>query len=197
MKINAFLFDLDGTLFDAPYDWGRIRKELGVKGRLILEHFKTLSPEERRKKEKKLLSFEWEATLKGKLREGVRELLEDIKKRGKKIAIVTNNSIEVASYIIKKYSLPVDVVITREDGSFKPYREPIVQALERLEEKAESSVFVGDNDLDIMAAAGFSFPLILIVNSAPERFAAMFPDSRIRYFRSFHQLLNFIRENLL
>lgn len=197
MNIKAFLFDLDGTLFEAPYDWKRIRKELGVKGRLILEHFKTLPPEERRKKEKKLLSFEWEATLRGKLREGVRELLEDIKKRKKKIAIVTNNSIEVVSYVIKKYSLPVDVVITREEGSFKPYREPVAQALHRLGEKAENSVFVGDNDLDIMSATGFPFPAILIINSAPERFATMFSDSRIRYFRNFHQLLNFIRENLL
>ena len=197
MNVKAFLFDLDGTLFEAPYDWNRIRRELGVKGRLILEHFKTLPPDERREKEKKLLSVKWEATLKGRSREGVRELLEDIKKKGKKTAIVTNNSVEVASYIIRKYSLPVDVLITREDGSFKPYREPVAQALNKLGEKAEESVFVGDNDLDIMAAAGFPFQAILIVNSSPERFASMFSDIRIKYFRSFDRLIDFIRGNLL
>ncbi len=197
MSIRAVLFDMDGTLYEAPYNWPEIRRKLGVEGRLILEHFRKLSPGERQQKEKLLLKMEWEATLKGRLREGAREFLMELKRAGKKLAVVTNNSRQVVEYIIEKHQLPFDVVVSREDGSFKPYPEPVKQALKRLGEKAENSIFIGDNDLDIMAALPFPFPFILILNPNPSRFRERFSDDRILYFPSFSELTSFVLRSFL
>ncbi len=197
MSIRAVLFDMDGTLYVAPYNWPEIRQKLGVKGRLILEHFRKLSPEERQEKERLLLRMEWEATLRGRLREGAREFLLELKRAGKKLAVVTNNARKVVDYIIEKHRLPFDVVVSREDGSFKPYPEPVRQALERLGERAEDSIFVGDNDLDIMAALPFPFPFILILNPDPSPFREKFSDERILYFPRFSELTSFILRRFL
>ncbi len=48
MTIRMTLFDVDGTIWDAPIDWLAVRCELGlpVDGRLIYMHLMDLVPQE-------------------------------------------------------------------------------------------------------------------------------------------------------
>lgn len=170
MRIDGIIFDLDGTLFEADYNWDEIRRKLGVKGRLILEHFKTLPKEEKIEKEKRLEEIEGEVTKRGRLRPGVIELLSYLKSQKISLALVTNNTRKNADYIVEKYSLPFDVIVTREDGVYKPQKESISLVLEKMGLPKEKVASIGDNEYDIMAASEAGIPYIFIVNEDRERF---------------------------
>ncbi len=170
MKIRGVIFDMDGTLFESNYNWQEIRRELGVKGKLILEYFETLPEEERRKKEKRLEEIEEEMTKKGRLRPGVKELLSYLKSHRIALALFTNNTRKNADYIVERYNLPFDVVVTREDGVHKPQKGSISFVLEKLGLPKENVACVGDSEYDIIASQEAGVPYIFIVNKDRERF---------------------------
>lgn len=170
MKIKGIIFDMDGTLFESGYDWKEIRRELGVKGKFILEYFKTLPEEERKRKEKRLEEIEEEMTKKGRLRPGVKELLSYLKSHKITLALFTNNTRRNADYIVKKYNLPFDVVVTREDGVHKPEKGSILFVLKKIGLPKENVACVGDSEYDVMASQEAGIPYIFIVNKDRERF---------------------------
>ena len=47
MKLQGLIFDMDGTIVDAPYDWPRIRAHLDTKGQPILKYLAGLSEPEK------------------------------------------------------------------------------------------------------------------------------------------------------
>lgn len=170
MKIKGIIFDMDGTLFESGYDWKEIRRELGVKGKFILEYFKTLPEEERKRKEKRLEEIEEEMTKKGRLRPGVKELLSYLKSHKITLALFTNNTRRNADYIVKRYNLPFDVVVTREDGVHKPEKGSILFVLKKIGLPKENVACVGDSEYDVMASQEAGIPYIFIVNKDRERF---------------------------
>ena len=89
--IRGVIFDLDGTLFEADYDWPAIKRQLGVSRAdgSILDHLRTLPPEEARRKRELLESIEDRATREGRLKAGTRELLADLRRKGMRLALVT------------------------------------------------------------------------------------------------------------
>ena len=58
MKLKGLIFDLDGTIVDAPYDWPRIRDELDTGGLPILKHLELLDEPERSRKWEVLEAYE-------------------------------------------------------------------------------------------------------------------------------------------
>ena len=80
MRLKGAIFDMDGTVFDAPYDWKKIKDELRTEGKPILVHIKNLSEPEKSVKWKILEEYEKEATQKAVLKEGMKEFLFYIKK---------------------------------------------------------------------------------------------------------------------
>lgn len=50
MKIKAVIFDLDGTIVDVPYDWPRIKSQLGIEGVSILSYLSRLQEPEKSQK---------------------------------------------------------------------------------------------------------------------------------------------------
>ncbi|MBS7631966.1 HAD family hydrolase, partial [Candidatus Bathyarchaeota archaeon] len=84
--------------------------------------------------------------------DGVIEMLQVLKQRGIKLAVVTTRSKKDVSMIMKKFSLEklFDAVVTRDDVRFgKPSPEPVILALKRLNVNAIDAVVVGDMPTDI------------------------------------------------
>ncbi len=189
---RAVVFDMDGTLFISPFDWRRIKTELGVKEGLILDHLRSLPEQERKKKLRLLEAMEKEVVLKGKPAPGVRKVLSYLKQTGWKLGILTNNSRPLTSWVLSKLGFNFDAVVTRDDGVWKPYPESVEKILSLLEVSPESAVYVGDNLLDIKTALPFPFRLIIIVNPDPA-LRAEFKD-KVKFVDRLEEILKPISE---
>jgi len=171
--IRGVIFDLDGTLFDGPYDWPAIRRTLGLSPTdgSILEHIAGLPADERRSKEQTLRRIEARATREGRLKQGAVELLELLRGKGLALALVTNNHRRCAEEILERYSLRFDLVQTRESGLFKPSGAALLRAAREIGLRPAELAAVGDNELDNRAAHESGMGLVIIVNPDVERFA--------------------------
>lgn len=174
-RLCGVIFDLDGTLFEADYDWPAIKRQLGMRRTdgAILDYLRGLPPEERRVKERLLEEIEDRATAAGRLKPGARELIRFLREKGLKLALVTNNRREVADRILGRYRLEFDLVVTREAGVYKPSGAPLLLAARGLgldlSEDKGGLLVVGDGEFDLRAARDAGLPVI-IVNPELERF---------------------------
>ena len=81
---------------------------------------------------------------------------------GIKTGLSTNNSIDNTRFIIEKYGLVFDGIVTRDDGIWKPNKEPILMLMQRLGSTPDTTVIIGDSDYDILSArdAGISCAIL-------------------------------------
>jgi HAD superfamily hydrolase (TIGR01509 family) len=170
--IRGVIFDLDGTLFDGDYDWPAIKRRLGVARAdgTILEHLDALPPDQRQGKERLLREFEEHATKNGRLKPGAAQMLGDLRARGLKLALVTNNHLECVEQIVSRYMLSFDLVQTRESGLYKPSGAALLRAAHELGIDPEELVAVGDNELDNRAAHDAGMAVVIIINPKVEMF---------------------------
>lgn len=173
MRLKGAIFDMDGTVVDVPYDWGKIKAELETQGKPILTYINNLGEPERSEKWKILERFEYEATQKAKLKPGMREFLGLLSAIGVKKALVTNNSQKNVLFLLEKFGLEFDCIISRERGLWKPSGAPILVALEELQLNKEECCVVGDSHFDVRAAEEAGIPLIFILSEDRERFDKM------------------------
>ena len=173
IMFNTVIFDLDGTILDSNYDWKKIREELELKQYSILDHLYSLPDEERKKKELLLERYERIATSNASLFPDVKEVLLTLRKMNIKTGLSTNNSFENTNFIIEKHRLEFDDVVTRDNGIWKPNKEPILLLMQKLHAKPQETLVVGDSDYDILSAreAGASSAILLrerILKHKPE-----------------------------
>jgi len=161
--MEAVVFDMDGTLVDTDYDWQAIRAALGIKGVSILDDLNGLEGKEKEEKLARLHKMEREVSLAASVRPGASELLSLLREKGIGTALVTNNSDENAYYLLDKFGLSFDVVITRDSGLYKPSGAPVAEAARRLDAARERTLCVGDSAYDILACrdAGCAWVCIL------------------------------------
>jgi len=165
--IRAVIFDLDGTVVDAPYDWPEIKLRLETGGTPILTHLEGLPEPERGAKYALLESYEAEATRAAVLRDGVSELLGELAARGVRTALVTNNSSRSVEAILNKFELAFDCVITRDSGLWKPSGAPLSAALEILGARPENACAVGDSLIDVQSALDAGLPKVYVLGNRP------------------------------
>jgi pyrophosphatase PpaX len=170
MKINTVLFDLDGTLINTneliissflhtlnSYYPNRYQREdvLPFIGPSLRETFSAIDParvdemiqvyREYNHKQHDLLVEEYET---------VYETVEQLKKDGYKIGIVTTKARQTVEMGLKLARLKpfFDVVVTIDDvQKVKPDPEPIHKALHLLNADPSETLMVGDNHHDILA----------------------------------------------
>jgi len=191
-SLKGAIFDLDGTLFVSPYNWKEIKRRLGVREGLILDHLNSLEEPERSRKFKLLEKMEREATSKGKVAEGAKELINFLKDRNVKIGVLTNNSRELAKKLISKIKIPLDVLVTRDDGVYKPYPEAMNRALSLLGLKSEECIYVGDNVLDIKAAEPFTFRNVFIIDKVISEEAKKEYKNKVVFVNSLFEVIEFL-----
>ncbi len=161
--VDAVLFDMDGTLIDAEYDWRAIRDELGVRGRSIIDELDALAEPERGRKWARLLDIERAATRAARLHGGAHDLLDELRRRGLPTALVTNNTEENTRYLLERFELRFDEVLTRDTGLYKPSGAPLVEASRRLGVPIERCLELGDSRYDLAAAEEAGCRRIVVV----------------------------------
>lgn len=180
MSIKGVIFDLDGTVVENDYDWPRIREELGTGAASILGYLESLDEPERSAKWAILETHEAEQTEASVLREGVRELLGLLRSRGVDTALVTNNSRKNTEFLLGKFGLAFDCVITRESGLWKPSGAPFLEVLRTLGIEPEACAVIGDTHFDVLAAFDAGIGSVFLLSGEPERFAGfpveVYPD---------------------
>jgi HAD superfamily hydrolase (TIGR01509 family) len=121
MKIEAVIFDLDGTLTEPFLDFDQIRKEIGLPpGVGILEGIKTMTPDQQRRAEQILLDHEDKAAQNSKLNDGAKEILDILHHQNIPVGLLTRNVRKNVELVAAVHGLRFDAIVDREDGPVKP-----------------------------------------------------------------------------
>ena len=98
--------------------------------------------------------------------DGVMEMLEELRKRGKKVAVVSNKfyaaTQELCRHFFGEELVPV-AIGEREDIRKKPAPDTVLEALRQLHATADGAVYIGDSDVDIDTARNSGMPCISVL----------------------------------
>lgn len=97
--------------------------------------------------------------------EGIPELLRELKRRGKKLAIVSNK-FYAATQELAKHFFPdtIEVAIGERDSiRKKPAPDTVLEVLKQLGASKDNAVYIGDSDVDIMTAKNCDLPCISVL----------------------------------
>ena len=166
--IKCVIFDMDGTVVDVVYDWKRIKEELQTQGKPILSYIREIEEPERSRKWAILEKYEEEATAQATLKEGMKSYLTFLKERDIKTALVTNNSRKNVDFLLDKFRLNFDLVLSREAGLWKPSGAPFLFVLEKLGIEKDQCCVVGDSHFDVKAAEEAGIKKIFILSREKE-----------------------------
>lgn len=97
--------------------------------------------------------------------DGVMEMLEELRKRGKKVAVVSNKFYAATQELCRHFFgdlVPV-AIGEREDIRKKPAPDTVLEAMRQLGATAEGAVYIGDSDVDIDTARNSGMPCISVL----------------------------------
>lgn len=165
---QGLLFDMDGTLTRPHLDFPKIKREMGIDPqRPILEALEEMDDSARAGAIEILQRHEDEAAELSELNRGCHELLHWINSIHRGVALVTRNSLKSTRTVLQRHKLQIDVIITRDDGVFKPSPEPLFLACEKLGISRNDAWMIGDGSHDIEAAEAAGMFSIWISHGAP------------------------------
>lgn len=168
MKIEAVIFDLDGTLTEPFMDFDMIRRQMGiVSGEpCILGALETMSPAERRHAEAVLYAHEKAAAEHSTLNDGAARLLDTLRSSGIPIGLLTRNTHTNAKFVADKHNLHFDAMVCREDGPAKPDGFGVRLLCRQFNADPARTLVVGDFKHDLEAARNAGAIAILLKNHA-------------------------------
>ncbi len=186
MRVKAIVLDMDGTITRFNLDYmGARRKALQELERLnlltpemteqlslflILKKLKeNLDPDGftklRRIVYDILEEMEVKAAREVVLYPGAVETIRNLRGRGLKIGLVTNNGRAGTELTLKQYQLgPLfEAVVTRDDcEEMKPDGAPVRKVLAEMQVPPEEAILIGDGVMDIMAARAAGLPAVAV-----------------------------------
>lgn len=159
--LKAILFDMDGTITCPYIDWKALRQRVGApEGVPIMKYIESLSPPQRQWAEGILETAELEAAEQAELNPGAAELIQGLRARSLKLALVTNNHRRAMERVVERFGLEFDLLLSREEAPLKPAPDLLLLALERFGIEASEARFVGDGRYDQMASQAAGIPYI-------------------------------------
>jgi len=184
-KYDTLIFDLDGTLLNTLEDLmdsvNFALKGNGLPERTLDEIRSFVGNGVENLVRRSAMPITDEKTLEGVLAEfkkhyavncenktalypGIKELLETLKSSGYKIAIVTNKHQEAVKPLYESYfEGVVDVAIGQQEAyRKKPDPDGVFLAIQALEADRETSVYIGDSEVDFETAKRANLPCILV-----------------------------------
>jgi len=184
-RFRLVVFDMDGTVFQSHYNWKEIKKDLGIKENILKEI--ALPGRRCAPRMKRLEEYEYRNSRKTLPNPGIHSLLDALKNRGIMTALNTNNNRENTRYLLEKFQLSFDRVITREHCLWKPDPDSFLHLSRECRCDPREIASVGDSRYDILAsrAAGIE-AIYIIMGSGSEILAAEYPF--VTLFRDFDQL---------
>ena len=148
---RAILFDMDGTLTQPMLDFSKIRAEMGIGDRPILEALAELAPDSQAAAKIILERHEDDAAQNSTLNSGCRELLAWIESRGLPTALITRNSERCTNIVLDRHGITLHTKICREHAPFKPNPAGLRLACDRLGIEYADAWMVGDGEYDVAA----------------------------------------------
>ena len=183
---NTYIFDLDGTLLSSLADLAascnyalrtngmpertldEVRRFVGNGVKKLMERA-TLDGLQNPLFDKTLADFR-QHYMKHNLDttcpyEGVMPMLEELQRRGKKVAVVSNKFYAATQELCHHFfgDLVTVAIGEREDIRKKPAPDTVIEALRQLNATAEESVYIGDSDVDIDTARNAGMPCISVL----------------------------------
>lgn len=184
---TTYIFDLDGTLLNTLNDLAastnyalrqhgmpertleEVRRFVGNGVRLLMERAVPEGTDE-------ALFEETFATFKHHYMEhnmdttspydGVQEMLRQLKRKGKRLAVVSNKFYAATQELVAHFFPEVEVAIGENEAEGirkKPAPDTVMEALRQLGVSSEGAVYVGDSDVDLMTARNSELPCISVL----------------------------------
>lgn len=163
---------MDGTLTEPMLDFAAIKAEMGIGDRPILEAMASMDAVTRAAAECVLHRHEELAATQSTLNAGCQTLLDWIEGKRIRTAIITRNSRRSADAVFARHGLRFEVLITREDGRFKPDPAPLLLACDRLGIPPANAWMVGDGQYDIEAGLAAGTRTVWVSHGRARPFAA-------------------------
>ena len=180
---STYIFDLDGTLLDTLEDlanavnyamrkmnypersFGEVKSFIGD-GMVKLIERSAPSGTDKTGLEKALSFFrEYYAshlTDCTKPYEGIAEVIAELKKRGKKLAVVSNKADENSNTVVRHFfGDSFDIIVGKRDSfPAKPQPDSVLYVIDSLGSRKEECIFIGDSDIDVKTAHNAGLPCI-------------------------------------
>jgi phosphoglycolate phosphatase len=187
MMKTTYIFDLDGTLLDTLQDLAAavnfalrkngmeehsiddIRRFVGNGVRKLIERAVPDGSKNPRIEEvfADFRSYYMQHSLDAtKPYDGITEILQELKQRGCKMAVVSNKMMAATQELVAHFFPEIEVAIGENEAEGirkKPAPDMVFEALNRLGAEAESAVYIGDSDVDIQTAKNAGVPCISVL----------------------------------
>lgn len=164
---TAVVFDLDGTLTVPYLDFDAIRSELGLPAGPILESLAELPEDAQRRAWGVLDRHEREAAENATLQQGAVATVEQLRRRGWTVGVLTRNTHRWATFVLDQHGLTVDGVRGRDDGEIKPSPRPLRELCRSLGADPRESWMVGDHLFDLLSGRGAGTRTVLMLGDRP------------------------------
>ena len=164
MKIRGVIFDMDGTITAPFFDFVKIKDEAGIGDVDMLDYLATALDPERQRVQAIMTKFEDAGVAEAKLNRGARELLDELVRRGMPTALLTRNTRRSVDGVCRKLNLTFDIIVTREDGPYKPAPEAIWGIAKRWGAEPSEVLMVGDYKWDVLCAKNAGAPCALLAD---------------------------------
>lgn len=169
---RGILFDMDGTLIDQTLDFPKIKREMGIGERPLLEGLAELELHRQPAARAIMERYEAFGAESCALGSGCRELLAWMAQRQIPLALITRNSRRSAALVVQRHALPIEILITREDCAFKPSPAPLLLACQKLAVAPSQAWMVGDGQYDVEAGNAAGIPTVWLSHGRPRPFTA-------------------------
>ena len=183
-NIDLIIFDMDGTLFTSNVNWKSVKEKLNVKNTTILEKLYNGSDVDKDGL-RYLENIEEKSTKVAEPVPGSLDFIDEAKRKGIKTSLVTNNSRRNAEYLLNKFDLSFDMLITRDENMWKPSPDAFKYSMKMFAIIPENTISVGDSDLDISASVNSDISDIYIIRNS--NISGKYLNN-FRYFTDFHDL---------
>jgi HAD superfamily hydrolase (TIGR01549 family) len=176
---------MDGTIFESYLDWRQIKNELNIAGdESILE---TIYRDDQVDHARLAIleNYEKENTRKTIPINGIAHFLRFLSGQRIVAALVTNNSRENSEYLLKKYNLEFDLVVTRESRLWKPSPAPFYFVMNRFTCREDETISIGDSLYDLSASRKAGIMDVFLVYNQQ---TSVLNSDHITYFKDFIEL---------
>lgn len=192
-NIDAYFFDLDGTLIDSQLDFLAMRRDLGIDLETdILNYVDSLEGEALENAYEIIHFHEKEGAKKSSLIKGVPELLTFLEQEQIPFGILTRNSRACSEFMLEKHRLNIPLTITREDAPPKPKPDGLLKLCKHFNVKADKCIYVGDYIHDIKSAKNAKMKSALYLNDKNH----LFIQEACHSFKCFTEFLTQIRSDI-
>jgi HAD superfamily hydrolase (TIGR01549 family) len=182
--IYGIIFDFDGTITRPFFNFDIIKDEIGMpRDMLILEFLKDKDEAFKIRARDILDRWEVEAAEKAMLNDYIPELLDFLKSRKIKTAVLTRNRKTSIEAVSRKFRLSFDYIDTRENEPIKPHPDSMKRVISRLDLEPENILTVGDFEHDILCGKNAGTLTMFLTNGKNDHDLKLTPDYIVKDMR--------------